>query len=171
MPGLRARCFAEVRRGAAAEFIEVPLRLDTVLLDGDKEQCQCVWRGLLEGVGEKMAEVETFFFLHEPLDAGYPLSHYQQWLERKKQEATAEDEDLEAVEPPAEEPPRCRLPGPRRRCSSPTSRSPCRRRGPAPGIDPAAHAAMIAQVSALAVAPPPPMPQPSAVRAAWTRRA
>ena len=166
LPGLRARCFAELRRGAAAEFIEVPLRLDTVLLDGDKEQCQCVWRGLLEGVGEKMAEVETFFFLHEPIDAGYPLSHYQQWLERKKQEAVAEDADLEAVEPPSEE--AAALPPPRatpQMLLADLAKS-MQEKGPASGVDPAAHAAMIAQVSALAVAPPPPpMPQPSAVRA------
>lgn len=168
LPGLRARCFAEVRRGGAVEFVEVPLRLDTVLLDGDREQCQCVWRGLMEGISEKLTEVETFFFLHEPLDAGQPLAHYQQWLERKRREAAAEEEELEAVEPPVDEAPALPAPPP-----PPTSAmlfadlaKSMQLQGPAAGVDPAAHAMMVSQVAALAAAPPPPpMPQPSAVRA------
>lgn len=165
LPGLRGRCFAELRRGGAVDFVEVPLRLDTITLDGDREQCLCVWRGLLEGVGEKMAEVETFFFIHEPIDVGYPLSHYQQWLERKKQEGVDEEAELEAVAPPTDDAP----PPP----PTPTpavlfldlARS-MQLAGPAAGVDPAAHAAQVAQLVALAEAPPPPpMPQPSEVRA------
>lgn len=38
LPGLRGRCFAEVRRGGGVEFVEVPLRLDTITLDGDAGQ-------------------------------------------------------------------------------------------------------------------------------------
>ena len=167
LPGLRGRCFAEVRRGSSVEFVEVPLRLDTITLDGDAAQCRCVWRGLLEGVGEKMTEVETFFFLHEPLDEGRPLDHYQQWLERKKREALAEDADLEAVAPPADDEPAAPAPPPPTPAQlfADLARS-MQLAGPPAGADPAAHAAQVAQVAALAAAPPPPpMPQPSAVRA------
>lgn len=168
LPGLRGRCFAEVRRGGAVEFVEVPLRLDTVTLDGDNEQVQCVWRGLLEGVSEKHAEVETFFFIHEPIDVGYPLDHYRQWLERKRAEAVALEDDLEAEAPPPEEP--LALPP-----SPPTPTAALllaglaksmQESGPGPGVDPAAHAAQVAQLTALAAAPPEaPMPKPSEVRA------
>lgn len=167
LPGLRGRCFAEVRRGGALEFVEVPLRLDTVTLDGDKEQCQCLWRGLLEGVSEKLSEVETFFFLHEPIDAGYPLDHYRQWMERKRQEAAAEEDDLEAEEPPADEPalPPAPPPPTPALAFADLARS-MRESGPAEGVAPEGHAAMIAQLEAQAAAPPePPTPQPSAVRA------
>ena len=167
LPGLRGRCFAEVRRGEAVEFVEVPLRLDTILLDGDKEQCQCVWRGLLEGIAEKLTEVETFFFIHESIDVGYPLIHYQQWLERKRLESVAEEEELEAVEPPVDDAPAAPalLPPTPAVLFANLAKS-MQEAGPAPGTDPAAHAAIIAQVVALATAPPePPMPQPSVVRA------
>jgi uncharacterized protein YjbI with pentapeptide repeats len=167
LPGLRGRCFAEVRRGGAVEFVEVPLRLDTITLDGDAEQCRCVWRGLLEGVGEKMAEVETFFFIHESIDVGYPLSHYQQWLERKKQEGVDEEAELEAVAPPADDEPALPPPPPPTPAQLFANLAQTMTlEGPGPGVDAAAHAAMVAQVAALADAPEdPPMPQPSAVRA------
>ncbi len=166
LPGLRARCFAELRRGGALEFVEVPLRLDTILLDGDEEQCQCVWRGLLEGVSEKMTEVATFFFVHEALDAGQPLAHYQQWLERKRREADAEEEDLEAVAPPADEalPP---VPPPPELTDAQLYTDLAKSmqlQGPPAGVDAETHAAQVAQVLALATAPPPPpSPQPSEV--------
>lgn len=165
LPGLRGRCFAEVRRGGAVEFVEVPLRLDTITLDGDNEQCQCIWRGLLEGVGEKMAEVETFFFIHESIDVGYPLSHYQQWLERKKREAAAEDAELEATEPPEEAlPPAPPVPTAAAVLANLAHRLTLE--GPGEGVSPAEHARVIAQVTAMAREPAaPPGPKPSEVRA------
>lgn len=101
LPGLRARCFAEVERpSGAVEFVEVVFRLDTIVLDGDNAQCQLVWRGLLEGVTEKLEEVKTLFFIHEPLSAVNNLGYYQQWLERKKAEETDEDAEFEPEAPP-----------------------------------------------------------------------
>jgi uncharacterized protein YjbI with pentapeptide repeats len=167
LPGLRGRCFAELRRGAGVEFVEVPLRLDTVTLDGDREECQCLWRGLLEGVTEKMSEIETLFFLHESIEVGYPLSHYQQWLERKKAEGAAEEAELEAEAPPADDPPEAPvMPAPTPAMMYASLAKSLQEAGPAPGADPASHAAIVAQVGAMATEPPaPPPPKPSEVRA------
>lgn len=165
LPGIRGRCFAEVRRGGALEFVEVPLRLDTIVLDGDAERCECLWRGLLEGVSEKLTEVETFFFLHDAIDVERPLAHYQQWLERKRQEALAEEEELEAADPPEEPlPPVPRMP----RASEVLANlaHQLTLEGPGEGVTPADHAKVIAQVTAMSREPPePPGPKPSEVRA------
>jgi len=168
LPGLRGRCFAELRRGDALDFVEVPLRLDTIVVDGDREQCQCLWRGLLEGVGEKLAEVETFFFIHESIEVGHPLGHYQQWLERKRQEALAEESELEAEAPP-EEPLPTPPPVPTARAVLANLAHQLTLEGPGEGVTPAAHAQVIAQVTAMSREPaPPPEPKPSAVRAEMT---
>ena len=165
LPGLRGRCFAEVRRGGALEFVEVPLRLDTIVLDGDKEQCLCVWRGLLEGISDKLTEVETFFFIHESIEVGYALGHYQQWLERKKQEGRAEEAELEAEEPP-EDPLPPAPPIPTTQAVLANLAHQLTIEGPGEGVSPAAHAQVIAQVTAMARAPDaPPGPPPSEVRA------
>jgi uncharacterized protein YjbI with pentapeptide repeats len=168
LPGLRGRCFAEVRRGAALEFVEVPLRCDTVTLDGDAEQCVLQWRGMLEGVGEKMAEVETLFFIHESIEVGYPLIHYQQWLDRKRSEALAEEEDAEAVDPPDDALPPV-PPIPTAAAVLANLAHQLTLEGPGAGVSPADHAKVIAQVTAMSREPPaPPPPKPSEVRAQMT---
>lgn len=52
LPGLAPRCVAEWGRGAPSE---VPLRLDTVVIDADTARVILVWRGAVDGRGERGA--------------------------------------------------------------------------------------------------------------------
>jgi len=71
LPGVRARLFLEQLtdlRGEAVEFREVPLDLDTVWIDMDKEQMVLVWRGRAAVLSEKLRDVKHVMVLVEPLD-------------------------------------------------------------------------------------------------------
>lgn len=167
LPGLRGRCFAELRGPGGVRLVEVALRLDTITLDGDASQCRCLWRGLLEGVGEKLDEVEALFFLHEPLDTALPLAHYAARLAQKRQEAAAEEAELEAEEAPTDAPslPSAALPPPTAAQVLTALAAEMAEAGPPEGVDAETHAAQVARVAALAEAESPPMPKPSEVRA------
>ncbi len=102
LPGETARCFALLRRGDVEEFREVVLRLDTIVIDGDEDAVLCSWRGALEVADQKASDVDTLFFVREPLDARRSLADCRAWLDRKLAEAEAEDRDLEAEPVPAE---------------------------------------------------------------------
>ncbi len=168
LPGLRARCFVE-RGGDPESFAEVPLVLDTVTLDGESMQAQCVWRGLLEGVDEKLEALSAMFFLHEPIAEERPLAHYRAWLDRKRAEEVQEELDFEPEEPPDDE--ALALPAPSSAEVLASLAVQLKLDGPGESdgapADPAAHAAIIAQVEALSrgEGATPPAPQPSEVRA------
>ena len=68
LPGLRARAFVDISRGEQRTFEEVPLRLDTVSIDGDGLQVSALWRGLIEVASERLDDVAALFYFHEPLD-------------------------------------------------------------------------------------------------------
>lgn len=72
LPGVRARLFLEQLtdlRDEAVEFLEVPLDLDTLWIDMDKEQMVLVWRGRAAVLSKKLKDVKHLMFLIEPLDA------------------------------------------------------------------------------------------------------
>lgn len=101
LPGIRARAFVEMREaGGTLNFTEVPLRLDTVTVDADAWQVQCVWRGLFDVPSEKLDEVETLFLVHESLTSTLALSECRAWLDRKRREDAEEDRDFEAEDVP-----------------------------------------------------------------------
>lgn len=102
LPGETARCFALLRRGEVEEFREVLLRFDTVVIDGDEDAVLCSWRGALEVADATASDVDTLFFVREPLDARRSLADCRAWLDRKLAEAEAEDRDLEAEPVPSE---------------------------------------------------------------------
>lgn len=66
LPGLQARAFIRVRRGAQLEFREVPLRIDTLFVDMDVRRVSLTWRGVTPVDTIKLKEVEEYFFLLEP---------------------------------------------------------------------------------------------------------
>ena len=71
LPGVRARLFVEQLtdlRGEAVEFHEVPLDLDTLWIDMDKEQMTLVWRGRAAVLSTKLKDVKHLMLLVEPLD-------------------------------------------------------------------------------------------------------
>ena len=72
LPGVRPRLFLEqlVRKMSdEVTFGEVPLDLDTLWVDMDKEQLVLVWRGRAPVLSTKLKDVKNLLVLVEPLDA------------------------------------------------------------------------------------------------------
>jgi uncharacterized protein YjbI with pentapeptide repeats len=90
LPGLRARCFVRQisnwKVGLKPEedervFREVPLVLDTLWADMDKEQLILVWRGRIPIRSFKFRDIDEVLLLTEPLaETQHPLSHYEELL-------------------------------------------------------------------------------------------
>ncbi|MEZ4394541.1 MAG: DUF2169 domain-containing protein [Polyangiales bacterium] len=97
LPGLRARAFLQMEPREGGEFREVPLVLDTVVLDADHRRVLCTWRGVAAVESEALTEVAHLFYVHEPLDAQTPLDTCRAWYERRLAEEEADD-DVEAAE-------------------------------------------------------------------------
>lgn len=104
LPGLRARCFLELRRGEGLEFTPVALNLDTITVDAEGLRAVCLWRGIIDVASDKLDDVETLFVLHESIREERSLEDFQRLLERRKQEREAEDAGFEPEEPDLEEP-------------------------------------------------------------------
>lgn len=101
LPSLRARFFVEWVRPSfqgdktalferpeleaygLPKLEDVPLRLDTIVIDSDLGQVMCQWRGFIEVANPQLTDVMRFFVVHEPLEASEPMSHYERWLQRK----------------------------------------------------------------------------------------
>jgi uncharacterized protein YjbI with pentapeptide repeats len=82
LPGMRARCFVTKRQAdddsQPAVFCEVPLSLDTLWVDMDREKLSLVWRGRTPVRSVKLRDIETLLVLLEPLDEpDHPLAHYE----------------------------------------------------------------------------------------------
>ena len=94
LPGERIRCFVEVRKGNDLEFREVPLVLDTLFVDMEKEKLNLVWRGSTETLTFKMKELEGHFLVREPMDKPMfdTLDEYKQRYIDRKNEILAEGE-------------------------------------------------------------------------------
>lgn len=129
LPGLRPRLFleraqlrppdapplellsrAELEALGPPTLLEVPLQLDTVVIDTDASQVLCQWRGLVEVVDKQLTDVARVFVVHEPLEGARPHAFYEAWLLRKLCEeadefSVAPDEPFEPDEPVEESPP------------------------------------------------------------------
>lgn len=101
LPGTRARCFIEERRGDTFRFREVPLVLDTLWADVDEEKLVLVWRGRAAVDHVRMPALQNLYALLEPLDA--PALGAEAWRERMLQEIAAADREFEET-PPAPAP-------------------------------------------------------------------
>lgn len=72
LPGVRPRLFLEQlvqKLSDEVAFREVPLDLDTLWVDMDKEQLVLVWRGRAPVLSAKLKDVKNLLVLVEPLDA------------------------------------------------------------------------------------------------------
>ncbi|WP_437337240.1 DUF2169 family type VI secretion system accessory protein [Sorangium sp. So ce394] len=79
LPGLRIRVFV---KDAERGFREVPMHLDTLLADLDKEALYLTWRGLTEVTDDDLS-LTTTLVASEPLDGpSPPPEHYREILER-----------------------------------------------------------------------------------------
>jgi len=87
LPGVRPRLFLEqlVRKlNDEVAFREVPLDLDTLWVDMDKEQLVLVWRGRAPVLSTKLKDVKNLLVLLEPLDApARPLADFEAILQQQ----------------------------------------------------------------------------------------
>jgi uncharacterized protein YjbI with pentapeptide repeats len=93
LPGIRPRLFVQVRHeDNRLEFREVPVVLDTIFVDMDKEQVLLTWRGHTPALTPKMKEFEDIYLLREPL--GKPLfqtvGEYGEQYRKRKEEMILE---------------------------------------------------------------------------------
>lgn len=81
LPGLRVRVFLNERLKEGKKFREVPMNLDTLFVDMDKEILVCVWRGSAPVRSDEMTEIEQALAVSEPLkDAPAPPATYEALL-------------------------------------------------------------------------------------------
>ncbi len=75
LPGMRVRAFVTDVRG---NFREIPLLLDTVLVDGDAGDVILTWRGRTEVQDPELEDVTAMLFVSEPLaEHARPASEYE----------------------------------------------------------------------------------------------
>ncbi len=98
LPGLRARCFAQLAARAGGGFHEVLLRLDTVAFDPDTMTLSLAWRGLLEIADEDAHEIEELYALVEPLAQDTAV---EQIAEAYREAARQRERPPDAERPPA----------------------------------------------------------------------
>lgn len=67
LPGLRIRVFLSEKLKEGKKFREVPMNLDTLFVDMDKELVVLVWRGNATVRGDEMTEIEHALAVSEPL--------------------------------------------------------------------------------------------------------
>jgi uncharacterized protein YjbI with pentapeptide repeats len=94
LAGVRVRCFYRRRRGTELDFVEVPLRLDTLFADLDVGQVHLTWRGVSRAATVKLKEFEEFYVLDEPINRpfGGPTDDYLQMYEARRREIAKEFE-------------------------------------------------------------------------------
>lgn len=98
LPGIRVRCFInEIQKDKTFRFREVPLVLDTLFIDMEKEKLNLVWRGVAEASTLKLKEIEHVLIVTEQLtDPVESLESYQVLLHSyttKKTVPAASDAD------------------------------------------------------------------------------
>jgi uncharacterized protein YjbI with pentapeptide repeats len=78
LPGLRIRCFLSEKVKDGKRFREVPMNLDTLFVDMDKETLVLVWRGTAHVQSEELTEIEHALCVSELLkDAPAPAASYE----------------------------------------------------------------------------------------------
>jgi len=80
LPGIRPRAFL-TRRGPVGRFEEIPLVLDTIKVDGERERVQAVWRGLAPVDDEALGDVARLFVVDEPITSSRSLEDFASQLD------------------------------------------------------------------------------------------
>jgi uncharacterized protein YjbI with pentapeptide repeats len=115
LPGVRARVFiewatprppdatplelltqAELAALGPPKLVDVPLRLDTIVLDTDARSAMCQWRGLVEVADARLSNVARIYVIHEPLETNIRHEEYEGWFLRKLMQEAAEFEATES---------------------------------------------------------------------------
>jgi uncharacterized protein YjbI with pentapeptide repeats len=81
LPGIRIRVFLSEKAKDGKKFREVPMNLDTLFVDMDKETLVLVWRGHSPVRNDEMPEIEQALAVSEPLkEAPAPPAAYEALL-------------------------------------------------------------------------------------------
>ncbi|MBV8881171.1 MAG: DUF2169 domain-containing protein, partial [Planctomycetaceae bacterium] len=103
LPGVRIRCFLSERVKDGKKFREVPMNLDTLFVDMEREIVILVWRGNAPVRNDEMAEIEHALAVSEPLkDAPSPPATYEALL--PKLDPPPPPPAAPAAPPPAKQP-------------------------------------------------------------------
>ena len=102
LPGVRPRLFTyEKLDGDELAFSEVPLVLDTLWVQMEKERVHLVWRGRRPAIDEKLEELQCCFVQCEKLtETPQPLEYYRDLFFRQRQQ----EEEALPLEPEPELP-------------------------------------------------------------------
>lgn len=111
LPGVRARVFiewatprppdatplellspAELAAMGPPKLVDVPLYLDTIVLDTDLGVATCQWRGRADVADMRLTNVARIYVIHEPLDTNIPHAEYERWFLHKLMQEAAEYE-------------------------------------------------------------------------------
>jgi len=104
LAGVRVRCFYRRRHGTELDFVEVPLRLDTLFADLDAGQVHLTWRGVSRAATVKLKEFEEFYVVDEPIDrplGGATADYLELYLARRREIAKEFEIEPVVIEPPA----------------------------------------------------------------------
>ncbi|MFK7985620.1 MAG: DUF2169 domain-containing protein [Sandaracinaceae bacterium] len=99
LPGLRARGFVEREIDGRTRFSEVPLVLDTIVVDGDSERIVCTWRGSVEVADKRLSNVSRLFLMHDPVDSGRSEVGCRERMEAHLRLRQIEESGFEASNP------------------------------------------------------------------------
>jgi len=79
LPGLRVRAFATQADDTSETLQEIPMVLDTVIVQSDRRQVECVWRGLIDISDVSATNIGTLLIAHE---SSKQNSTSKEWSER-----------------------------------------------------------------------------------------
>lgn len=104
LPSDRVRCF--VRRGPnESDVEEVPLRIDTLWIDGDAGKLVLVWRGVAASNARRCTDLTTALVVaEEAAGPRLPLEHYQKQVHWTRPESEAPRRPLPREDAPDEAP-------------------------------------------------------------------
>lgn len=102
LPGIRVRAF--LQRTDSTAFEEVPLRIDTLWIHGDRAQLILVWRGHCEVASDEYEDIEHVYVASEQL-ADTPASAADMRLRWEQAQAADEAPAIPGAEPPTDEEP------------------------------------------------------------------
>lgn len=102
LPGVRIRAFLSEKLQTGKRFREIPMNLDTLFVDLDKEHLVLVWRGVAPVLSEELTEVEHAVAVSEPLqEAPKPASAFEALLPTPKPVEPAPPPAAPAPKPPS----------------------------------------------------------------------
>lgn len=102
LPGLRPRAFLTPSGSPdpLAQLWEVPLRLDTIVVDGEARAVRCVWRGVLDVGSAALTEMAALCVLHDEPRETRSLDACRAVFREAEARRREEEASLAATPPP-----------------------------------------------------------------------